>query len=29
LSTTSDIFVSYKDPDSGPGGHVVISALPY
>jgi hypothetical protein len=28
LSTTTDLFVSYVDPDSGPTGHVVISALP-
>ncbi|MGO9872280.1 MAG: hypothetical protein ACLPVY_00655 [Acidimicrobiia bacterium] len=28
LSTPTDIFVSYDDPDAGPNGHVVISALP-
>ena len=28
LSTATDVFVSYKDPDSGPGGHVVVSAVP-
>ena len=28
LSTSTDIFISYHDPNSGPGGHMVISALP-
>jgi hypothetical protein len=28
LSTSTHIFVSYMNPDSGPSGHVVISALP-
>jgi hypothetical protein len=28
LSTASQTYVSYKDADSGPGGHIVISALP-
>ena len=28
LSTSTDIFISYKDPNSGPGGHMVISAIP-
>ena len=28
LSTATHTFVSYKNPDSGPGGHVVVSALP-
>lgn len=28
LSTPTEIFVSYVDPDSGPTGHVVISAIP-
>ena len=28
LSTPTQTFVSYKDADSGPGGHIVISALP-
>ena len=27
LSTPTQIFVSYKDPNSGPGGHMVISAI--
>jgi hypothetical protein len=27
LSTASSVFVSYKDPSSGPSGHVVVSAL--
>jgi len=27
LSTAADLFVSYFDPDSGPAGHVVMSAL--
>jgi hypothetical protein len=29
LSTRDAIFISYKDPNSGPGGHMVISAIPY
>ena len=28
LSTPDTIFVSYKNPDVGPGGHIVISAIP-
>jgi len=28
LSTASKTFVSYKNPDSGPGGHIVVSAIP-
>jgi hypothetical protein len=28
LSTPADVFVSYVDPDSGPTGHIVVSALP-
>jgi hypothetical protein len=28
LSTTGKTFVSYKDADTGPGGHIVVSALP-
>jgi hypothetical protein len=29
LSTPSDIFVTYVDPDAGPGmGHVVMAAVP-
>jgi hypothetical protein len=28
LSTNAAIFISYKDPNSGPGGHMVISAIP-
>jgi hypothetical protein len=28
LSTATHTFVSYKNPDSGPGGHVVVSAIP-
>jgi hypothetical protein len=28
LSTATDMFISYKDPNSGPGGHMVISAIP-
>ena len=28
LSTSTDLFVSYMDPVSSPGGHLVISALP-
>jgi hypothetical protein len=28
LSTPGRVFVSYKDPGSGPGGHVVVSVLP-
>jgi hypothetical protein len=28
LSTATKTYVSYKDADSGPGGHVVVSALP-
>ena len=28
LSTADQIFISYKDPNSGPGGHMVISAVP-
>ena len=28
LSPAGSTFVSYTDPDSGPGGHVVVSALP-
>ncbi len=28
LSTNSTIFISYKDPNSGPGGHMVVSAVP-
>lgn len=27
LSTPTQLFVSYKNPDSGPGGHMVVSAL--
>jgi hypothetical protein len=27
LSTATDMFISYKDPNSGPGGHMVISAI--
>ena len=27
LSTATSLFLSYKDPDSGPGGHVVVSAV--
>jgi hypothetical protein len=27
LSTATSVFVSYKDPNSGPDGHVVVSAL--
>ena len=27
LSTSTQLFVSYKNPDSGPGGHMVVSAL--
>ena len=27
ISTPTQLFVSYKDPDSGPGGHMVVSAL--
>jgi hypothetical protein len=29
LSTPTAMFISYKDPSSGPGGHMVISAIPY
>ena len=29
LSTAADMFISYKDPNSGPGGHMVISAIPF
>ena len=29
LSVRGRMFVSYYDPDSGPGGHVVVSALPF
>jgi hypothetical protein len=29
LSTNTSMFVSYKNPDSGQAGHIVISALPY
>jgi len=28
LSTASTLIVSYHDPDSGPGGHIVVSAIP-
>jgi hypothetical protein len=28
LSTATQTFVSYKDADSGPGGHIVVSTLP-
>ena len=28
LSTSNQIFVSYMNPDVGPGGHVVISTVP-
>jgi hypothetical protein len=28
LSTIKHMFISYTDPDTGPGGHVVLSALP-
>jgi hypothetical protein len=28
LSTASTLVVSYHDPDSGPGGHIVVSAIP-
>jgi hypothetical protein len=28
LSTATKTFVSYKDADLGPGGHIVVSALP-
>jgi len=28
LSTASELVVSYHDPDSGPGGHIVVSAIP-
>jgi len=28
LSTASNLIVSYHDPDSGPGGHIVVSAIP-
>jgi hypothetical protein len=28
LSTAGKTFVSYKDADDGPGGHIVVSALP-
>jgi hypothetical protein len=28
LSTPTSIFISYKDPNSGPGGHMVVSAVP-
>jgi hypothetical protein len=28
LSTKSTLFISYKDPNSGPGGHMVVSAVP-
>ncbi len=28
LSTSTQIFVSYKDPDARPEGHVVVSAIP-
>ena len=28
LSTPTDIFISYKDPDTGPSGHIVLSAVP-
>ncbi len=29
LSTSTSMLVSYHDPDSGPGGHIVVSAIPY
>ena len=28
LSPANKTFVSYKNPDSGPGGHIVVSAIP-
>ena len=28
LSTANSLVVSYHDPDSGPGGHIVVSAIP-
>ncbi len=28
LSGQGKLFVSYKNPDSGPGGHMVVSAIP-
>ena len=28
LSIPGSVFVSYKDPNSGPSGHVVVSAVP-
>ena len=28
LSPSTHTFVSYKNPDSGPGGHVVVTAIP-
>jgi hypothetical protein len=28
LSTANNLIVSYHDPDSGPGGHIVVSAIP-
>jgi hypothetical protein len=28
LSPSTSTFVSYKNPDAGPGGHIVVSAIP-
>lgn len=28
LSTTNQLYISYSKPDAGPGGHIVVSAVP-
>jgi hypothetical protein len=28
ISTANQLIISYHDPDSGPGGHIVVSAIP-
>jgi hypothetical protein len=28
LSTSNQLFISYTKPNAGPGGHIVISAIP-